>query len=349
MTANFEVGPSITRRQSEGLEGDSGQSFCSTVVKSGSVARFWRYLLPAIFVTLTIQQVVVLLWGGLGSDAEIYYRAGAAWLAGENPWDAYATYAGNSFHFYAAPTAAIVMAPFSVLPEEIFVPFWIAVQAAAAVFVVRRLNLPLWWLLFPPVVAGVLSGNPSLSVLALLLIPHPVAGALASMLKVYAGLPLLGERRWAAIAVSATMVVASVVVAPMLWSIFIGDAGTQTDRLMKEANGGFSGFQDPPLFALGLVAIIVIARLDLRQAGWLAPIALWPASQFHWSTLALPVMNPLLALGLAFPVQKLPVVVIAFHAWLLLWRRLHQSQQQEVGLTPPAVEGAEIGRLREPD
>lgn len=302
------------------------QTLAGRVVNSAQVARFWGYLLPAIFVVLTIQQVVRLIWGGLGSDAAIYHGAGAAWLAGQNPWDVFGTYAGLHFHFYAAPTAAILMAPFSLIPLDIFVPLWIALQGAAAFFVVRRLSLPLWWLLFPPVVSGVLSGNPSLSVLALLLIPHPVAGALGAMLKIYAGAPLVGERRWSAIVVSAAMVLVSVVVAPGLWSIFVSESAFRTDRLMLEAEGGFSGFQDPLLFGLGMIAILVIARLDWRRAGWLAPIALWPASQFHWSTLAMPVMSPVLALGLAFPIRGLPVVVIAFHAWLLAWRRLHRTR-----------------------
>ena len=120
--------------------------------RNPAVVRFWNYLLPSIFVILSIERVVLAARGGLGSDAVLYYGAGANWLAGLNPWDAFGTFAGTHYHFSAAPTAAILMAPFSFIPVSIFVPAWIGLQAAAAVFVVRRLKLPIWWLLFPPIV-----------------------------------------------------------------------------------------------------------------------------------------------------------------------------------------------------
>lgn len=278
------------------------------------IARFLRSVTIAIFALLTVHQVVHFVWGGFGSDATLYYRAGAAWVAGGDPWDAFGTFAGNTFHFYAAPTAAIAIAPFTMIPESVFVPLWIALQAASAVFVVRRLHLPFWWVLFPPIITGVLAGNPSLSVLALLVATHPMANALAVMFKAYAGTPLLGERRWRAVMLTIGLGIASVAIAPGLWWTFITDGANRTQRLMAEAEGGFSGFRDPLLFVLGILAIVAIARLDLRRAGWLLPIAVWPASQFHWSTLAMPVMTPVMAIGLAFPVQGLPVVVIALEA-----------------------------------
>jgi hypothetical protein len=38
--------------------------------------------------------------------------------------------------------------------------------------------------------------------------------------------------------------------------------------------------------------------------------AIWPASQLHYSTMALPVMSPLLAVFLAVPLLRLPPQVI---------------------------------------
>jgi hypothetical protein len=305
---------------------DRWEARWAVVSGNALVDRLWCLLVPTVFLVFAGIEVVTLVSGGLGSDAMIYHRAGANWLSGSNPWDASATFSGRIYHFYAAPTAAIVMAPLSLIPLGIFVPGWIALQAASAVFVVRRLELPVWWLLFPPIVSGVLSGNPSLSVLALLLLPFPAAGALAAMVKAYAGVPLLGERRWGAIILSAVLVVASALIAPSLWSTFFGDASARTARLMTESDGGFSGLQDPRLFVLALTSIVVIAWVDFRRAAWLAPVVLWPASQLHWSTLAMPVMTTLLALGLAFPMQQVPVVVISAHALWLVWRRTQRRR-----------------------
>jgi hypothetical protein len=119
--------------------------------------------------------------GGLGGDALIYYRAAVMWAAGGNPWDAYivATDGIGRLHFYAFPPTVVLLQPFTLLPES-WVPLTgIALQGAAAIFVVHRLALPWWWLIFPPIVTGVFAGNPSLIMLALLLMSHPALKAIA--------------------------------------------------------------------------------------------------------------------------------------------------------------------------
>jgi hypothetical protein len=287
--------------------------------------RFLHFLTIGIFLIVTLQQATEFWWGGYGSDARIYYRAAEAFVSGGDIWAAYALYSDSPFHYYAAPSAAMVLAPLTVLPESVFVPVWIALQAACAMFVIRRLRMPWWWLAFPPIVSGVLSGNPSLSVLAALVATNPMANGLAVMLKIYAIVPVIAESRVKSVVAVALLLLASIALAPSLWAEFFGDAAARNAHLMDEADGGFSGFQDPALFAMGLVAIAVLLALDRRRAGWLAPIALWPASQFHWATLAFPVMTPVLALGLALPVQGLPPAVIAIDAWIVAWRRLRRS------------------------
>jgi hypothetical protein len=59
-----------------------------------------------------------------------------------------------------------------------------------------------------------------------------------------------------------------------------------------------------------VVALFLLALRDRRAAGWLAVPAVWPASQLHYSTMALPVMSPLLAFFLAIPVFHLPPEII---------------------------------------
>ena len=301
----------------------------------------WKYLkraaallLPVIFIPLAAADVVASFareW--LGSDAHLYYQASEAWLAGGSPWDVAVEHSGLVFHYYALPTAVVALAPFTVVPEPAFVPFWVGLQAVAAVVVVRRLRLPWWWLSFPPLVKGVLVGNPSLLVLALALASHPVLTALGPMLKVYVGVPLLGERRWWAIAIAIGLALGTVLVAPGLWVDFFAGAASRNDRLMVEANGGYSGIRDPLLFIGAAIALLVIARRDLRVAGWLAPIALWPGSQFHWSTLAMPVMTLPMAYLLALPAHGIPPVAVMVYA-VIAEVRHYRAHRERSGAVP---------------
>ena len=59
-----------------------------------------------------------------------------------------------------------------------------------------------------------------------------------------------------------------------------------------------------------VVALAMLALRDRAAAGWLAVPAAWPASQLHYSTMALPVMTPLLAFFLAIPILRLPPEII---------------------------------------
>ncbi len=285
-----------------------------------SLRRWLPYLLPAWFAIFALA-TVGRQYDALGGDALIYYRASAAWLHGGNPWLAGVTDGTASFHFYALPPAVVLLSPFALLPEAWVQPVGIAIEAAAAVYVIRRLQLAWWWLLFPPLVSGVLAGNPSIGLLALLVASSPIAGGLAATLKVYAGLPLLGEGRWRAIAIAIGFAVVTIAVAPGLWVQFLTNALSLEGRLMNESNGGFSAYQ----YGLGVTALIgaavlILATIDRRAAGWLAPIAIWPASQFHWATLAMPLRSPWLAAVLAVQIQGLPALAVLGYA---LWRVLH--------------------------
>jgi hypothetical protein len=225
------------------------------------------------------------------------------------------------------------MAPLTLVPEQLFVPAFVAAQAGAAVYVIRRLHLTWWWLLFPPVAVGVAAGNPSLLILALLLAPPTILKALAPFVKVYALLPLLGERRWRPIAVAAVIGSASFLVAPELWVDFVGGARLREARLMDEAGGGYSAYQFPTVLPLMGMAVIVLARYDFRAAGWLTPIAVWPASQFHWSTLAMPVMTPALAIMLAVNIRGWVPLAIAVHVFAVALRQVRRRQ-------PPRPQGS---------
>ena len=65
------------------------------------------------------------------------------------------------------------------------------------------------------------------------------------------------------------------------------------------------------------IAIVLLWRRDRKAAGWLAVPALWPSSEFHYATLAQPVMTPILAVLLAVPDKGLAPVAITLD---ILWR-----------------------------
>jgi hypothetical protein len=246
----------------------------------------------------------------LGIDARIYYRGVTAWLDGGNPWDAAVVVGGQPFNYAGTPVTTVLMAPAALLSEEAFTVAWLVLTWAAALWTVRRLGLPPWWLLFPPITEALFSANPQLVVLALLLGERSLLSAVATALKVYAFIPLAGEGRWREIGVAVAINAATIAIAPDLWRRYLEQFGEISARIASQSLHGLSAFYFPALLAVTLAALAILALRDRRAAGWLAVPAVWPASQFHYSTMALPVMSPLMAVLLAYPMLRLPPVVI---------------------------------------
>lgn len=276
--------------------------------------RFWlsRRILPAWFIAMSVAQTVIPapLEGWVGYDAHIYYRGAAAWVAGGDPWSAFNQLGNQYAHFAALPTTVLAMAPFTILPESTFVVLWIVLSTVAAVAIVRRLRLPFWWIAFPPLVNGVVVGNPDIVMLALLLSHRPQIKAVAPFLKIYALVPLIGERRWPAIVWSGGLIVGSIVIAPALWIAYMSQAGEIAVRLGHEAIS-WSAWGVWPLFIFAGAFVLILAAVDLRAAGWLAVPALWPATEAHYGTMAMPVATPLLGALLAVPVHVVPPLAVA--------------------------------------
>ena len=246
----------------------------------------------------------------LGLDATIYYRGVVAWLNGGNPWDAAVVVGNTAYHYAGTPVTTVIMAPAALFSEEAFTLLWLFATWVAAAWALRQLRFPPWWLLFPPLAEALFSANPQVVVLALLLANCSVASAVATGLKVYAFIPLLGEGRWRQIAIAVAFNAATILIAPTLWLEYIRQFGAISARLEHESLQGLSAFYFPQLLVVTVVALLLLALRDRRAAGWLAVPAVWPSSQFHYSTMALPVMSPLLAVGLAYPMLRLPPVVI---------------------------------------
>lgn len=261
---------------------------------------------PVWFAGLSAAYVFQLVTAGLvGIDARTYYRGAAAWLAGGDPWSAV-----GGGHFAGAPTILLAYAPFTVIPEDLFVACWTVLAMGCAVVIVRSLRLPPYWLLFPPLTEGILVGNPDVLLLATLVAG---AGAVAPFLKVYAVAPLMGELRLRATLGALGLGLLTVAAAPGLWQRYLAEFGSISDRLLVETAGGLSAYGRPLLLIPTVIAIAIIAAIDRRAAGWLIVPALWPASQFHYGTLAMPLASPWLGVLFAIPLPGMPAV--ASIAW----------------------------------
>ena len=280
--------------------------------------------LAAWFILQSYQRIARLLKDEvpLGQDIQIYYRAVQEWLAGGDPWSASVAVNPHAiFHYAGSPATTVLLAPSALFSEGQFTALWLVLSALSAVAIVRWLKLPIWWLLFPPTVEALYSGNPQLVVLMLLLAGAGRSGVaadtIAVALKVYAIVPLLAERRPRRIVYALGLTLATVVVAPWLWTEYLTQFGAISARLERESAGGFSAFYHPVLLVPTAIAIILLWRRDRKAAGWLAVPALWPSSEFHYSTFAQPVMTPILAVLLSVYAQQglVPVAIMLDVFW----------------------------------
>jgi hypothetical protein len=230
----------------------------------------------------------------LGWDAIVHTHAAQALVAGTDPW------AVELFgiSFAAPPPSLLPYLPFAWLPDVLIAAAWIAIGAASSIYAVRRIGLAWWWLLFPPLVLGVLAGSTAPLVLALLVRGGAVADAAAILARTYAALPVLILGRWRGLVIAAAVVVATL---PFLgWSQFIAALPSITSTLSIQSNGGLSATVEPILFVVAAGALILLGR---RRAAWLVVPGLWPDTQLYYTSIALPVIGemPIVALALASP------------------------------------------------
>jgi hypothetical protein len=257
----------------------------------------------------------------LGQDIRIYYRGVAQWLHGGDPWAAQVMVDSHTaFNYAGSPATTVLLAPSALFSESQFTVLWLGLSALSALAIVRWLRLPPWWLLFPPTAEALYSGNPQLVVLMLLLAgagrPGVVADSIAVTLKVYAVIPLLGERKLRRVALALGLTILTFVVAPSLWIRYLNEFGRISANLARESADGYSAFYYPLLLVPTAIAIVLLWRRDGKAAAWLAVPALWPSTEFHYSTFAQPVMTPLLAVLLAVPTPQLaPIAIMLYVFW----------------------------------
>jgi hypothetical protein len=298
---------------------------------SRTIARIADRILPAWFLLWSLVRVEQLGWNGvswdlsfIGRDFAIYRNAAIALLKDGDPWSASAPWNGTDWHFAAPPTSAQLFVPSTWVGSAVAWPIFAVISVAVASLALRRLSLPIWWLLFPPMAEGLVAGNPQILVFGLLVLGSTTrrgrlveatktaiaAQAIAVGLKVYGIVPILARREWRAVAGSIGLVAVSIVVAPGVWQHYVASFTSISGRVVAESNGGLSAalFLQPRIFGTALpsseslrlaagllmygliVALVLIVALrDLRAAGWLAAPLLWPAAEYHLATMAIPI------------------------------------------------------------
>jgi hypothetical protein len=245
----------------------------------------------------------------IGIDASLYAAASAAWVNGSDPWAV--TLVG--VYYSAPPPTLLAFLPFIWMPPLAVSGLWVVGSFALGLLAIRSLKLPIWWIAFPPLVDGMLAGNPDVAVLALLVIAGGRLGALAPFFKIYALVPMIGERRWRQVGLTAALLLATLFVLP--WGVWFAELPVITKHL-ADTSRTTSVYGRPILMAIAAVALLA---LGTRRAGWLAVPLLWPSTQLHYGAIAIPGLTPFLALAWCVPVPEVwlaSTCVVAAVLWV---------------------------------
>ena len=271
-------------------------------------------------------------------DARLYLDATRAWLAGGNPWDV--QLAGN--YFAAPPPTLLVFAPLTLLPSGFDVAVVALAVIGGAIATVRLLHLPWWWLLFPPLVQCVLSANVQSLIVPLILVN---AGALAFVLKIYAGLPLVILGRWRSLLVAAGILIATIPVLP--WSTYISDFALISQHLADQSKLTLPMGLFIVLSPLILAALIVVGR---ERAAWLIVPAIWPSQQFYYGTIAMPAKSKIAAALIALPVPGNGLLALGLLALVTFshgdrgaWGSFRIRRHRADAMSEPALDSENAG------
>ena len=258
--------------------------------------------LPAWFIAIDLLWIAKL--DALAIDARHYQRATNAWLAGGDP---FAVMEGTT-PYVSGPHTLLFYVPTSFLPVTVSTWVWMALGLAASVWLIRRLELPLWWVLFPPLTHAIWNGNPQTIALALLVLGGPLAAAAAVGLKLYTGLAL--AFRWRDAVVAGLFLLVTLPFVP--WQLYLEHSGTVAAHVATSWNG--SAWRLPILLPFAAIAIWILRK---EGGAWHAVGALWPGTQFYYNSMALPAIanRKVVTAFLAAPVPLMaPLVVIALAA-----------------------------------
>jgi hypothetical protein len=200
--------------------------------------------------------------------------------------------------------------PFTPFGWDLNRPAWVAMDVVVAIWAFRRLGVPPYWLIFPPLFEAIVLGHPEVLVLGLLAIRHPISG-LAMLIKPYAAFPYFAERRWRAFVVAVVVGAATLVFLP--WRLFLEDLPVISATLARQSAATDSVFGQPiPM----VIAAIALASLGLRRALWLSVPVLWPGAQPIYKSMTIPALVPVVAVAWALPVPGATLFGIVAYALL---------------------------------
>jgi hypothetical protein len=271
---------------------------------------WWSAVLPIVFIFFSGRWFAAFLAGpdSFGYDARLYAIAARAMLEGRDPYTA-DLFGGT---FAGPPTSLLPLVPFAYLPQPVVAVTWIAVNLVIAVLVLRRLQLPPWWLAFPPLFFPIFVGSVEIPMIGLLILGGRLRG-LSMVIKPYAALPLVAERLWRDLALGVAVTVVSLAILP--WGMFVSELPRIQAALTNQAFGS-NATADPRLL---VIAVIALASLGIRRALWLATPVLSPLARVHYAAMTVPVLTPLLALFWAIQV---PGAIVAGIVVVAVWERL---------------------------
>ena len=290
--------------------------------------RGWHPLLAGVFAIGSGYSLFVsaLVPGLIGSHALFYTLSAGAMLNGGDPWAVGPPLAV----FGGPPTMLVPFLPFAFVPEMVTRVAWVVGMLLVAAWSLRRLELPAYWLIFPPLFEAILLGHPEVLVLAGLVFAKRLGG-LALLIKPYAVLPLLAERRWVAIGIGAVAAAATLPFLP--WQRFLEQL-PQIGATLARQDVGDSTFGEPVLMVIGAIALLLLGP---RRALWLAVPVLWPYAQPIYKVMTVPMLTPVLALAWALPIPGLTLVgIVAYAVLVTAERRISLPSWLRSGIRPLA-------------
>ena len=254
------------------------------------------------FTAMSTFWVLLIVPGAIAMDALIY-RAGAAELIGGDPWAA----SQQNMYFAAPPLEAFAFLPAALLPVPVFVAVWVGLSVVGGIVIVRRLSLPVWWLLYPPLVAGMIGGNPALLGMAAVVGGWRLLGViLRPQLILVVG--------WRVAAVFVALSLAAIAVRPD----FLTGLGANIARY-QEQSGVPINFWMSPLMVPAIVGLALLWRVDRHAASWLVMPAIGPTIGWYGFTMVMPIRSLPLAIACILPTPGLGAAAITVYAFWRWW------------------------------
>ena len=286
----------------------------------------WHLLLAGVFAIGSGYSLLVSVLAPalVGSHAAVYTEAAAVMLRGGDPW----AVGPPMVVFGGPPSMLLPFIPFTFVPELVTRVAWVGGMFVLAALSLRKLGLPPYWLAFPPLFEAILLGHPEVLVLAGLVFAKRLGG-LILLIKFYAVLPLLAERRWVAIGVGAVAGAVTLLFLP--WQRYLDQLPIITGNLARQAVGD-STFGEPVLMVIGGIALLLLGP---RRALWLSVPVLFPYAQPIYKVMTVPMLTPVLALAWALPLQGLTLVgIVAYAVLVTAERRIALPSWLRAGIKP---------------